>query len=212
MIRNIAHRVDCFVGGAGGNDDALPRERLGREERVGELADFSGLHHAPGSLVAAGLKAFDGAEKRCAVELQVLYVALQGGIRPHRLIHGGHKGDRRASRGNERAREVVGDAVCRLGNQVRGGGHHEKEVRRAGKLNMGHHGIGVLRPFSRECGLSRERFEGEGRHEFCGVLGEDDLNFGACLHQKARCLAALEGGNAARNDKRDEFALEHEFP
>ena len=77
---------------------------------------------------------------------------------------------------------------------------------------MGHHGIGVLRPFGRECGLSRERLEGEGRHEFRGVLGEDGLNFGACLHQKTRCLAALEGGNATRNDKRDAFALEHEFP
>ena len=165
---------------------------------------------AGSSIRPAGLQTFGRTKDQCALAPQKFNVAARCRVAPHGGVHGGHKGDRRASGADQCARKVVGDAASGLGNQIGCCRHDEQQVTLAVDVNVRHRAFGTRLPLCREHRRASERFECERRDELRGVFGHDDAHMGTSPHQCAGCFAAFICGDAARNDKSDALVLEHE--
>jgi hypothetical protein len=101
----------------------------------------------------------------------------------HRGVHRrrDHDRNRRCERGV--GEQVVGDAVCELGERIRRRRNDREHVRIAHERDVRY--LLLLVPERRVHAIARERREGQRRQKALRLVGEDDVDVGAVLHERA---------------------------
>eukprot|EP01132_Coremiostelium_polycephalum_P020831 gene20832-biopygen11637 len=208
MVGDVAHRVDVFLGRAGGDQHVLAGQGQVLEAVGGAVGQVGGFEHAAHAHVAAGLAAGGRAENLEAAALQELGVGLGGRVAPHGLVHG--RGDRDGGVGGQYqgGQQVVGNALGQAGDQVGGGRGDQHQVGPLGQLDVAHGGFG-----RRVQQVEVNRVAGQGLHgqrgdEFTAATGHDHAHFGALVEKPANQLCALVGGNAAADAENDAFPIQ----
>ena len=212
-----AHRIESFVGRSGGHHHATPRQELRR--RNGALrqrndgpdrqCSLDGSHdverfgHAAGTEFAAGHDPLLGPDREDAVVLEQREVALGRRMEPHPDIHGRREENPLVGREEQRAREVIGDALRHLGHEIGGGWCHDQQVGRAGQFDMTHFGLVgqreqvVVDPFSCK---ARDRQGGDESLGGCRHHGPDaTASFTKTPHE----VKSLVGRDAAADHQED---------
>ena len=179
-VRDIAHRVDRLTRRAGGDEQPLAGEVSDRRQHSAHrLDDVLDLGEPSLAAEAGRERAGVGLEHRDAATAQGGDVGGDRRVLPHTAVHRRHHQHGRPGREQERGQEVVGDAVRRLREHVRGGRRHEDGVGALGQRDV-LDGVGALRVEEvREHGPPGERSERERTHELARVLGEADRDRGA---------------------------------
>src|SRR5690606_28969372 len=121
------------------------------------------FQHASVADFSAGLPAAARPKDVDAVQAQLPYVALGGGVLPHFAVHG--RGDQQgaaAARQAQGGQQVVGQAVGKLGQKIGAGRRDEHGTRAARQVDVRHAvrntgvpGVGVH-------GAARQRLHGGG--------------------------------------------------
>ena len=125
MVGQVAHGVQCLLGGPGGHGDTHSVQVLGPGDGVQDVLDeHIFLRQAAAAHILAGQHTALGGDDREAIPFQRGEVVLRDGVFQHAGVHGG--GDQLGAFGRQHhgGEHIVGDAVGHFGNHVgRGGGH-----------------------------------------------------------------------------------------
>ena len=210
-VAEKADRVQGFAGAPGGEQHnfagqvvaAAQGAQYGFRNGFG-LGHAAGAHHAAGQL--AGSR-FDDPDTALAQNVEI---RLGGGVLPHVDVHGRSHQHRRLGGKVHSGEEIVGDAVCKLGQDVgRGRSHHQG----LGPLRLADVLDAVLRPrctvgaFARagvvpQAGndfMAGEGGKSERLDEFLCGLGHDHVDFEGLTLQSANQFGRLVRGNSARD-------------
>ena len=209
-VRDIAHRVDGFVGRPGGDEDMLALQRPVRQRGTDRIGDLVRLDQPTRAELATGHSAFDGASKQHAVRHERRHVALHRRMFPHPHVHRG--GDQHALVGGQKQRrgQVVRQPVRHLAQKVGGGGCHDHEVGIAAEFDMPH--LGLVRQ-AEEVSIDlfgRQSRGRQRRHELLPRAGDDRHHACPTLTQNTDQRQRLERPDTAADDKKNTFTREHE--
>ena len=129
-------------------------------------------------------------------------IAFDGRAVVHRDVHRGGNYARARAAHEAEAHRVVGDTAGELADDIRGGGHHQVEVRPAREVDMLEWPRldGAVLEVHGTLGEARERQRGD---EFGGGIGHAHAHLGTLLLQKAQQFAALIYGDSARDSEED---------
>ena len=190
MVGDVAHRVDVFLGWAGGDQHVLAGQGQVLEALGGALRKVGGFEHAAQADVAAGLAAGRRAEHLEAAGLQELGIGLGGRVAPHGLVHGRCDSDGGVGGQYQGGQQVIGNALGQTGDQVGGGRGDQHEVGPFGQFDMAHGGF-----CCRVQQVEVNRVAGQGLHgqrgdELATTTGHDHAHFGA-LVRSLRTNSAL---------------------
>ncbi|CEI75692.1 Uncharacterized protein PAE221_01272 [Pseudomonas aeruginosa] len=208
VVGDVAHRVDVFLGRAGGDQHMHAGQRLALEAVGGALRQFLGFEHASEADVAAGLAARCRTEQVEAALAQQLGVGLGRGVAPHGLVHRRCQGDLRVGGQHQGGQQVVGHALDQARHEVGGSRCDQHQIGPAGQFDVAHRGF---RRRVQQIGMHRmagQRLEGQGRDELAAALGHHHSDFSALVAQAADQFGALVGGNAAAHAEDDAFPIE----
>ena len=137
-VGEIAHGVHRLVRGARRDDDAASGEvSAGANSIECGRDDLLDRRELAGTRLAAGQPAALGAHEEVVAVLERLHVGDRGEVLPHVDVHGGRHDDGAGAREQRGAHGVIGDAVGHLGDDVGGGGAHERKVGPLGELDVG---------------------------------------------------------------------------
>ncbi|MNP20163.1 hypothetical protein D3C76_1127250 [compost metagenome] len=208
MIGDVAHRIDVFLGRAGGDQYVLAGEGAVLEAVGGALGQFLGFQHAAEADVAAGLAAGCRAEQAQAALGEALQVGLGGRVAPHGLVHRRGHGDGGVGGQHQGGQQVVGHALGHARHEVGGGRGDQHQVGPLGQFDMAHgrFGGGVEQVHVHR--VAGQGLHGQGSDEFTPALGHHDADFGAQVAQAADQFGALVGGDTATHTQDDAFLVQ----
>ena len=203
-IRQIAHGIEVFASGPGGNQNCLVLQIFLRVENfahggedlllAGEPARAS---HPAGKIAFIGIDDFDAA---CAEHFDIF---LRRGVVPHVDIHRGSDNDRSCRGEIERGEKIVGDALGEFRENIGCRGGDEKKVSTLshrdvldGALHVGVAGGGFFEEIGDDF-LPTESGEGERSDKFPRAARHDDLHGEAVLLEKANQFGSFIGRDAA---------------
>jgi hypothetical protein len=206
-IGDEPHGIDALARRTRGDDDLATAQRIVDAAflRRGEqcVDDRGRLDHATGPGFAAGLCAFSRTEDLDATLAQRGDVRLRRGIRPHQAVHRGHDDDRHVGREAQRREQVVGEAMRKARNEVRGRRRDHDALRPARQLDVSHRRLGRGIPQIGAHRAAGERLKSKRRDELARAGRHDDLHVGAALLEAARELGALVCGDPTRDPEQD---------
>ena len=208
MVGDVAHRVDVFLGRAGGDQHVLAGQGQVLEALGGAQRQVSSLEHAAHADVAAGLAAGRRSEHLEATALQQLSVRLGRRIAPHGLVHGRGDGDGGICGQYQGGQQVIGNALGQAGDQVGGGRGDQHQVGPFGQFDMAHGGFGRRVQQVQVNRVPGQGLHGQRRDELTAAAGHDHAHFGALVEEPADQLCALVGGNAAADAENDAFPIQ----
>jgi hypothetical protein len=197
-----------FARCAGGDEDAATREVVAGGEVLFERGDyvFNG-GEAPDAFIAAGERAGFRLDQDDAAFAQAAQVFLCCRVEIHCGVHRGGDEYRALEREKKGRKGVVGDAVCKFGDDVGGCGRDDEAIAPAGVGEMFHLPTVIAREEIAADGVLRHDLEGERSDEARCCLGHGDFDFGAAFAQLATEVERLVDGDAARDAKEDFFAV-----
>ena len=152
---------------------------------------------------AAGHRAYIRFHHPHACLPQPCDVALGGIMLPHPHIHGRHSHHRLVSRQNQRGRQIIGNARCHLGQQIRRCGADHHQISLPAQLDMAHLGFVLQIP---QCGVHRVFTQRGQRHGGDKLLAAGSHHAGdiaASLADQPHQLARFIGGNTAPHHQQD---------
>ena len=128
-IREKAHGIEIFTGGAGGDDDGLAFEIAAKSQHLADLFDDGiGGGEAARARHSAGEIAFVGVHDVDAARAKLLQILLRGGMLPHVDVHR-RSNDDRSFRGEIQCRkEIARDALREVGEDIGSSRRNEQEV------------------------------------------------------------------------------------
>ncbi|MNX80670.1 hypothetical protein D3C86_1123350 [compost metagenome] len=208
VVGDVAHRVDVFLGRAGGDQHVFAGQCLTLEAVGGALGQFKGFEHAPQADVAAGLAAGGRAEDLDVAAFEGLQVGLGRRIAPHRLVHCRCNGDHCVGGQHQRGQQIIGNALGQAGDQVCGAGSDQHQIGPFGQFDVAHGRFG-----RRVQQVQVDRVPGQGLHgqrgdELCAATGHDHAHFGALVDQAANQVGALVGSDAAADAQNNAFPIQ----
>ena len=207
-VGDAAYRIDRLEGRAGSEQYLLAGEQLGLEVGDHRIENVLGFEHAPFADFATGLFAAGWAEDRDAIAAQRGDIALRRRFAPHLAVHRRGDEQRAVARQRQRCQQVVGDAVCHLGQIVGRGGGDEQQVGLARQVDV-RHAVAALRvPRIGEDVLAGERLEGQRRNEVHRRVGHRYLHRSALLDEQAHQFRRLVCRNAAGDAEGDALAFQ----
>ena len=165
------------------------RRNLGPDDfRVGQAtgAEFTASHW-PGI----------GIDHPHACLLQPADIALGRLVLPHAHIHCGHDHYRLVGRKDQRGCEVIRDACCHLGHQIRRCRAHHHQIRLAAELDMAHLGLVLEIPQRGVDRVLTQRGERHGGDKLLSAFCHDAGNIAAALADQPHQLARFVGRDAA---------------
>ncbi len=128
-IRQIAHRVKVFAGGAGGDQHGLSRKILLAVQNCFYRGDdFSVSGQAPGTHHSAREIAFVRLHDVHAALFQQRNVRARGRMIPHVHIHRGSHDHRRGGGQIQSAQKIVRNPAREFRDDVRGGGNYQQQI------------------------------------------------------------------------------------
>ena len=208
-VGDVADRVDRLVGGAGGDDDLAPRQRLRRgvEQGFYRRDDLQRLGHAAlAGLAALGHLAAVGADEMDAVLFKRRAVAARRLVAPHFRVHGRGHQHRLVGRQQHRRGEIIGQAVGKLRHQIGGGGRYDQQVGLARQADMAD--IMLVLPVEQlgEDMVGGQRADRKRRDELLRRRRHDAAHRSAALAQAADQVERLVGRDAAADDEENALA------
>ena len=198
--------------GAGGDQDALARERLvpcggvlGHiEELLDRGDDLERLGHAPDTGFAALRHlACVRPDRDDTIGEQRLQIALCRLVAPHARIHRGREQDFSVGREQYGAREIVRVTVRHLGHDVGGRRRDHDQVIVARQANVADVELAMLVEQVTEGLLTRDRADRHRRDELLCGFGHHHTHRNATLAQAADQVERFVRCDAARNDEED---------
>ncbi|MNP12941.1 hypothetical protein D3C76_1051980 [compost metagenome] len=208
VVGDVAHRVDVFLGRAGGDQHVLAGQRLEFEAVGSQLRQLLGFQHAARAHVAAGLAAGRRAEQVHAARTQQVGVDLGSRVAPHGLVHRRSEGDLRVGGQHQGGQQVVGHALGQARHDVGGGGGDQHQVGPAGQFDMPHGRFGGGIEEVQVYRMAGQRLEGQRSDELTAALSHHDTHLGALIAQTANQLSALVGGDTTTHTQDDAFSIE----
>ena len=170
----------------------LPARLPGVRAAARRARDLGRLGHPAHAPLALGRLALVGPDELDAAREQRLGVRAGRRVRPHARVHR-RRDEHRAAVGERRlGEEVVGEAVRELRERVRGARRDDEQV---GARQVE---VEVLRRRA-----PRERREGLGADEALGARRDERDHLVPVLHEQARELARLVGGDPAGDAEED---------
>ena len=191
-VAEEAHRVEWLTGSAGGDEHAPAREASGREQLLRAAGDLGGLGHpayAPLALRGLSLVRTDELD---AARSQRLGIGAGRGVRPHPRVHRRRDEHRPAVSERSLGQQVVGDPLGELRERVRRARGDDEQVT-TGQVEIE---ILVGRP-------ARERLKCLGPHEPLRARRHERHHIVPGLHEQARQLARLVGGDPTAHPEKD---------
>ena len=94
--------------------------------------------HAPRAVFATGHFAVIRADDLHSILLQLLQIALRGGVLPHAHIHGRGNHHRGICRQKQGCGQIIGHSLRHFGHDVCRGRRHKNKIRRTRQLYMSH--------------------------------------------------------------------------
>ena len=208
MVGQVAHGVQCLLGGPGGHGDTHSGQVLGPGDGVQDVLDeHIFLRQATTAHILAGQHTALGGDDREAIPLQRGEVVLRDGVFQHAGVHGGGNQLGAFGRQHHGGEHIVGDAVGHFGDHVGRGGGHQDHVGLFGQRDVGDLEFEVAVKGVHHALVAGQGLKGDGSDELGGVFGHDDLHIGPQLAQCAGHIGHLIGGNAAGDAQKDAFAL-----
>ena len=139
-----------------------------------------------------------------------LHVGLRGFVLVHCGVH--RRGDdfRRFARKPCGGQHIVGYALRKLGNDVRGSGRDDEHVRFFCERNVLHVVLFALVESPPHHLAVGESLEGQRRDELFGVRRHDDVHFRAEFFEPRHNLAAFVSGNAAAYAEYNALSVKHQ--
>ncbi len=175
----------------------------GRQCCLDGCNDFERFGHPTWAILAAGHHALLRPDHKDAVIRETGEVSLRRWMKPHPDVHRRREEDPLVGREQQRAREVVGDALCHLGHEIGGGRCHNQEVGRAREFDMAHFGLVGQRKQVVVDPLSRETRDRQGGYECLGGLRHHGPNHPATFTKAPHQIEDLVGCYAAADDQED---------
>ena len=209
-VGDVAHRIDGFKGGAAGNQGAPAFEPAAGAKKIADGGDdIVGLGHAAEAELAASHVPFHGADKKDAALPKQLKIGGRGGVVPHADVHRRRRQYRFVGGEKDRGRQTVGQAMRHFGQDIGRRRRHQHQVGLPRQADMPHLAfVGELKQVLVNL-LAAERGERQGGDEPGAALAEHATHGGALGAQTADGVQALVGGDAARNDQKDAFSIQH---
>ena len=188
-----------------------PRERSGggRQHVLDRRDDLVRLGHAPEPGLAAGHVAGIRPDQAHPVGLHLGDAAPGRGMLPHRRVHRGRDQDGLVG-GQERGRrQVIGETMRHLGDQIGGRRGDHDQVRLARQADMADLGLVGQREQVGEHPLPGQAGHRERGDELGAGAGQDAAHAKLALAQSADQLQRLVGGDPAGNDQQNATVLLH---
>ena len=142
-VADEPHRVDRLAGAAGGHQELAAGEVVGQrvvafQQQLGQRGDLLRLGQPAGAAVGAGEPAERGFQHDRPAAPQGGHVVDGGRVLPHLGVHRRGEQHRTSRREQGRGQQVVGAAVRRAGQQIRGGRRHHDQVGLLAELDVRH--------------------------------------------------------------------------
>ncbi|MNX67469.1 hypothetical protein D3C86_986000 [compost metagenome] len=208
VVGDVAHRVDVFLGRAGGNHHVFAGQRLTLEAVRRELREVGGFEHAPQANVAAGLAPGGRTEDFQVAAFKGLQVGLGGRVAPHGLVHGWGDGDHRIGGQHQCGQQIIGNALGQTRDQVRSGRGDQYQIGPFGQFDVAHGGFGRRVQQVQVHRVPGQCLHGQRGDELGTATGHDHAHFGALVHQAANQVGALVGSDAAADAQNNAFPIQ----
>ena len=213
-VANVAHGINVFMRGAGGDKHLLTRKVLQGglvflmvEEAVDHIENVLGLLHASLAAQVAGQLAVGCLNDLYATRPQRVEVGRGGRVTIHVEVHGRCYEYGRLHRHVGSEQHVVGNAMSHLAQRACGGGGNHHGVGPQPEVDVAVPGAIVGGKELRHDGLTRECRQRDGGDELLAGRCNDHLHLGARLDEEADERAGLVGRNAAGYAQHNVFVL-----
>ena len=143
VIGDVAHRIQCLAGGAGGNDHLFAVQQAGVEQRRQARQQIGGFQHPARSRVAACLNALGGPQDHKIPFSKSPEVILSALFAPHALVHRRSQGDGCGGGECNGGQQITGFPLPQPGQKIRRGRGHQQQVSPSGQLDVAHAGLGL---------------------------------------------------------------------
>src|ERR1700730_15628385 len=124
---------------------------------------------------------------------------------PHFSMHGGREQNRRACSEGDGRQWVTGQTVREFGDDVRGGGGNQEQVRTIGEIDVTGSPAFFFVIEARHHRIFGKRLQRQRRNEFSRILRHDDKNFVALFDEQTSQLSRFIRGDRSRDTKHDRF-------